>query len=450
MIQELLLALVGCPGDLFIDTREQDFGNSIESTRTQQNDVQSGDLFTIDELPNASKLAIPLESTYCIAPDITFIRESERLVIERLLKLGFYYSELDKFITKSQQLSWSQHSKTSGVTLGRIPSRTTKQTPGQASGQTSGQTSGQPQGQYRGQTPLSSVFKGANADGSRQRAGRTDQGRRGGSLGGLREQEGEEEGQDAEDHAIASIESSEHGGRQQAHARDPASIGEPDHLHLNRHDLEQAKLRGGRQEENVHQHSLSHSQRQTQGQGETWSRSRSPSQGEGEQEEVQEQEHEREQEREQELEQEQEQEQEGYHSEASAYRRAMADGLLEALSAYAQTVLQVEHRVQCEPVPVLTFLTRAFQQYELLLPALHHLAWRVSAQRLRGGALLDLLYSHAHTGLPSLRACIERIMWHCHQVTLRQLAPWLTHGLVVDPHREFFICRHAGLSSLKP
>ena len=103
MLHELLLALLGFTGDLIVDEREQLKTLGLDSPLSN-------------------------ESTFKLAPDISFIQPSERYslslsfrslllnrsdfdfsprdLIERLIKLGFYYRELDRFANKSRNLSW--------------------------------------------------------------------------------------------------------------------------------------------------------------------------------------------------------------------------------------------------------------------------------------------------------------------------------------------------------
>ncbi|XP_042476737.1 gamma-tubulin complex component 4 homolog isoform X2 [Macadamia integrifolia] len=85
MLHELLLALVGYTGDLIVDERERQ--RSLG-----------------EQLP--SDAPIYEECTFKLAPDISFLEPSERDAIERLISLGFYYKELDRFATKSRDLSW--------------------------------------------------------------------------------------------------------------------------------------------------------------------------------------------------------------------------------------------------------------------------------------------------------------------------------------------------------
>ncbi|KAL0303091.1 UNVERIFIED_CONTAM: Gamma-tubulin complex component 4 [Sesamum radiatum] len=103
MLHELLLALLGYTGDLIIDEREHQ-----ETLR-------------VNLSPDA-----PLadEPTFKLAPDLSFLQPSERVVdttfvligrevIERVITLGFYYRELERFAAKSRNLSWIRSSNES-------------------------------------------------------------------------------------------------------------------------------------------------------------------------------------------------------------------------------------------------------------------------------------------------------------------------------------------------
>ncbi|KAF2298384.1 hypothetical protein GH714_023412 [Hevea brasiliensis] len=61
---------------------------------------------------------------------------------------------------------------------------------------------------------------------------------------------------------------------------------------------------------------------------------------------------------------------------------------------------------------------------------------------IRGGQLLNLLHKRCHCGVPELQTCIQRLLWHGHQVMYNQLASWMVYGILQDQHGEFFIRRH--------
>ncbi|XP_057828040.2 gamma-tubulin complex component 4 [Cryptomeria japonica] len=234
MLHELLLALVGCTGDFIIDGREEE-----QSTASSQ---------SLDEVAE--------ECTFKLAPDLTFLQNSEREILERLLRLGFFYRELDRFAVKSRNLSW--------ITCANHD--------------------------FQIQDPV--VMKGKKRP--------------------------------------------------------------------------------------------------------------------------------------------------------SVYRRALANGISEVLSIYRSAVLQVEQNFLADPVPVLASVTQGLNKFEVLLPPLHSFILEVEREDVRGGRLLNLLHKKCHCGVPELQACMQRLLWHGHQVMYRQLAAWMVYGILQDQHEEFFISRQHG------
>eukprot|EP00249_Psilotum_nudum_P007651 c20720_g1_i2 orf=155-2389(-) len=125
----------------------------------------------------------------------------------------------------------------------------------------------------------------------------------------------------------------------------------------------------------------------------------------------------------------------------SVYRRALANGIAEVLAIYRSAVLKVEQNFLSDPVPVLATVTHGLNQFEVLLPPLHALILEVERDGLCGGCLLNLLHAKCHCGLPELQSCLQRLLWHGHQVMYQQLAAWMVYGLLQDQHEEFFIRR---------
>lgn len=122
-------------------------------------------------------------------------------------------------------------------------------------------------------------------------------------------------------------------------------------------------------------------------------------------------------------------------------------GLSELLDVYRATVLHVQQALLAQPALVLSAVKYALADFSVLLPHLHQLAYTLHGAR-RGGAgsagaaaarLLDALQRDTACGVPLIESCASRLLWHCHQVLFRQLAAWMAHGLLLDPHREFFV-----------
>ncbi|PKA60719.1 Gamma-tubulin complex component 4 like [Apostasia shenzhenica] len=126
---------------------------------------------------------------------------------------------------------------------------------------------------------------------------------------------------------------------------------------------------------------------------------------------------------------------------SSVYCRAIANGIVEILSIYRSAVLQVEQNLLSNPLPMLATVTQGLNKFEVLLPPLYELIVEIEREDLRGGQLLSLLHKRCHCGVPELQACIQRLLWHGHQVLYNQLSSWMVYGVLHDPHREFFIRR---------
>ncbi|KDP28172.1 hypothetical protein JCGZ_13943 [Jatropha curcas] len=125
----------------------------------------------------------------------------------------------------------------------------------------------------------------------------------------------------------------------------------------------------------------------------------------------------------------------------SVYRRAIANGVVEILSVYRSAVLHIEQKLLSETVPILATITQGLNKFFVLLPPLYELVLEIERDDIRGGQLLNLLHKRCHCGVPELQTCIQRLLWHGHQVLYNQLASWMIYGILQDQHGEFFIRR---------
>jgi gamma-tubulin complex component 4 len=71
MLHELLLALVGCTGDVFMDVKEQAQALGLTSS------AQALGLTSSKDGKGQSEVVDDVECTFRLAPDITFLQESE-------------------------------------------------------------------------------------------------------------------------------------------------------------------------------------------------------------------------------------------------------------------------------------------------------------------------------------------------------------------------------------
>ncbi|TKY52512.1 Gamma-tubulin complex component 4-like [Spatholobus suberectus] len=125
----------------------------------------------------------------------------------------------------------------------------------------------------------------------------------------------------------------------------------------------------------------------------------------------------------------------------SVYRRALANGIVEILSVYRSAVLHIEQKLLSETMPILATVTQGLNKFFCLLPPLYELILEIERDDIRGGQLLNLLHKRCHCGVPELQTCMQRLLWHGHQVMYNQLASWMVYGILQDQHGEFFIRR---------
>ncbi|XP_057549187.1 gamma-tubulin complex component 4 [Amaranthus tricolor] len=123
----------------------------------------------------------------------------------------------------------------------------------------------------------------------------------------------------------------------------------------------------------------------------------------------------------------------------SVYRRAIANGIVEILSVYRSAVLQIEQKLLADPLPILATVTQGLNKFFVLLPPLYELILEIEHDDIRGGKLLNLLHKRCHCGVPELQTCLQRLLWHGHQVMFNQLASWMVYGILQDSYGEFFI-----------
>ncbi|EYU46733.1 hypothetical protein ABFS82_04G014200 [Erythranthe guttata] len=125
----------------------------------------------------------------------------------------------------------------------------------------------------------------------------------------------------------------------------------------------------------------------------------------------------------------------------SVYRRALSNGIVEVLSVYRSAVLHIEQILLSDSLPVLATVTQGLNKFFVLLPPLYELILEIERNHIYGGRLLNLLHKRCHCGVPELQTCIQRLLWHGHQVMYNQLTSWMVYGILHDQYGEFFVSR---------
>ncbi len=124
----------------------------------------------------------------------------------------------------------------------------------------------------------------------------------------------------------------------------------------------------------------------------------------------------------------------------SLYRRALQRGLRELLQQYGDEVCEIEAEMTLDPALGITFIqSRLKLWYNLLRAAYATGNACISADK--GTAMLRELRKAASCGSGDVQKILLRLLWHCHQVLIRQVSAWCMHGELLDPFRELFIER---------
>ena len=126
----------------------------------------------------------------------------------------------------------------------------------------------------------------------------------------------------------------------------------------------------------------------------------------------------------------------------SLYRRALAAGVSEVLATYESAILRLEQDILRGVTPALpAALESALSGFALVLPALH-VTLRPVIERpdLKGAPLLHHLHAAAlAAGAPQLEAALRSLRARCYRAMYQQLLAWTVHGVLVDPHGEFWV-----------
>ncbi|KAL4558866.1 hypothetical protein LXL04_037070 [Taraxacum kok-saghyz] len=125
----------------------------------------------------------------------------------------------------------------------------------------------------------------------------------------------------------------------------------------------------------------------------------------------------------------------------SVYRRAIANGIAEVLSIYRSAVLHIEQKLLSDSLPILATVTQGLNKFLFFFPPLYELILEIERDGICGGKLLTLLHKRCHCGVPEVQTCIQRLLWHGHQVMYNQLTHWMVYGILHDQYGEFFISR---------
>lgn len=122
------------------------------------------------------------------------------------------------------------------------------------------------------------------------------------------------------------------------------------------------------------------------------------------------------------------------------YLRSLCNALDEVfVTPYLRHLVELEREILGDRFLTVSHLQWSLEKYQSILPALVRLTDEVTSKRAHGCQILELIHSHAASGLPNVAVVLKKIQRICHATLIRNLTDWLLYGVLHDPFHEFFI-----------
>ncbi|KAL9650924.1 hypothetical protein ABK040_015027 [Willaertia magna] len=142
----------------------------------------------------------------------------------------------------------------------------------------------------------------------------------------------------------------------------------------------------------------------------------------------------------------------------SLYIKGLCQGLNEILESYIHTIIKLEQEYCLKEeeeennndtiIMPLTYLKQLLRDYEIIFPKLMEIINQIKFENLRGALLLDFLYNMTLSGIPIVESCIQRLLFHCNVILMKQITSWMIYGIISNPN-EFFIVEEVNSKPLK-
>ncbi|XP_060869690.1 gamma-tubulin complex component 4 [Metopolophium dirhodum] len=123
------------------------------------------------------------------------------------------------------------------------------------------------------------------------------------------------------------------------------------------------------------------------------------------------------------------------------YFEAFVNGMLTALKPYRDCINDIENNLSNnkENKCLLTETLRKVEQHKPLIVAVNNILDQIELSQLHGGQILNLTYEVVCMEFLDNKVQLSLIFNQCLQVLISQLNTFFAHGVIFDPHNEFFI-----------
>ncbi|XP_053984864.1 gamma-tubulin complex component 4 [Hylaeus volcanicus] len=127
------------------------------------------------------------------------------------------------------------------------------------------------------------------------------------------------------------------------------------------------------------------------------------------------------------------------HIGQSLYLQALCEGMDEALEPFRKEIVDLENVVLNDSYTPLSLILCHVQKYICLFSVLNSIIKEIHTQKLHGCKLLQCLHQNVHTGIPEVKAALEKMACCVHRVFYKHITSWLLYGHLEDMYNEFFI-----------
>lgn len=121
-------------------------------------------------------------------------------------------------------------------------------------------------------------------------------------------------------------------------------------------------------------------------------------------------------------------------SSRSAYRKSLCYGLNEVMDSYKSLILGIEQQYISNRFFTYANIQADLNLYLVLLPELTALVTKIMQDEIKGGQLLELLYSKLNSCNMWVREAYSILFRECYKVLYNQLAGWILYGKLLDSH----------------
>lgn len=128
----------------------------------------------------------------------------------------------------------------------------------------------------------------------------------------------------------------------------------------------------------------------------------------------------------------------GPPSKTGLYLHALCMGMQKVLGRYSHELLLLEAEALEGQLSLMCF-QGVLDKYQLLFVRLLDVTSAIESGKVRGCSILQLVHAVSATGFPIAKESAAILLQECYGVLCQQISSWILHGVLWDPHHEFFV-----------